>query len=436
MIARSQGEGRTFLFLQGPHGPFFGALARALAATGAVCLRVGFTMGDRAFWPRALPCLAHRDGDAGWPAHLAALVAAQGVTDLVLYGDTRPLHRAALDLARARGITAHVFEEGYLRPWWVSYERGGSNANSPLMDLPDAAFATVPPDAPVEAPDHWGDLRQHIFWGAAYHALVALGARAYPGYRPHRNIGVTAEAGLWLRQILRWPVAAWTRWARTRAVRRSARPWHLCLMQLDHDASYRAALPFPDTAAFIAHVVHGFAAGAPAHHLLVFKAHPLDDGRLPLADIIARTARQAGIADRVRFIPGGKLARLLDGARSAVTVSSTAAQAALFRGLPVRAFGRTIYTRPGLTSDQGITAFFASPQPPDPAAYAAFRSFLLTTSQLPGGYYSARGRRQLIRRLPDLMLAPDGPYARATSGLQGAAQRQHLAPVASAPAAR
>jgi capsular polysaccharide export protein len=420
-------DGRTFLFLQGPHGPFFGALARALTATGARCLRAGFTLGDRVFWPRALPYVAHRDSTADWPGHLAAILDREGVTDIVLYGDLRPLHAVALDLARARGLTVHVFEEGYLRPWWATYERGGANANSALMDLPEAALRAVPPDLRVEPPDHWGDLRQHIFWGAVHHGLVALAARAYPGYRPHRGVSVGAEARLWARRILRWPWLAAERALATRAVRRSARPWHLCLMQLDHDATYRAALPFADTAAFVAHVVQGFATGAPAHHLLVVKAHPLDDGRLPLSRVVQEAVRAAGVADRVRVVPGGRLSRLLDGATSAVTVSSTAAHAALFRGLPVLALGRAIYTRPGLTADQPTAAFFAAPHPPDRAAYMAFRAFLLATSQLPGGYYSARGRRQLLRRLPDLMLAREGPYARATAGHPGAAERQHLA---------
>jgi capsular polysaccharide export protein len=423
-------DGRTFLFLQGPHGPFFGALARALTATGARCLRAGFTLGDRVFWPRALPYVPHREGADAWPAHLAAILDREGVTDIVLYGDTRPLHAAALDLARTRGLTAHVFEEGYLRPWWATYERGGANANSVLMDLPDAVLRAVPTDPRVEPPDHWGDLRRHIFWGAVHHALVALGSRAYPGYRPHRGIGVGAEARLWATRILRWPWLAAERALATRAVRRSARPWHLCLMQLDHDASYRAALPFADTAAFVGHIVRAFAAGAPPHHLLVVKAHPLDDGRLPLRRLVRDAARAAGIGARVRIIPGGRLSRLLDGATSAVTVSSTAAHAALFRGLPVLALGRTVYSRPGLTSDQGATAFFAAPKPPDRTAYLAFRSFLLATSQLPGGFYSARGRRQLLRRLPDLMLAPHGPYDRSTLAKSGAAERQHLTPVA------
>ena len=41
---------RVFLLLQGPHGPFFHALARMLRAAGSTVWRVGFNAGDRAFW--------------------------------------------------------------------------------------------------------------------------------------------------------------------------------------------------------------------------------------------------------------------------------------------------------------------------------------------------------------------------------------------------
>lgn len=41
---------RVFLFLQGPHGPFFHALAKMLRVAGARVWRVGFNAGDRAFW--------------------------------------------------------------------------------------------------------------------------------------------------------------------------------------------------------------------------------------------------------------------------------------------------------------------------------------------------------------------------------------------------
>ncbi len=38
-----------------------------------------------------------------------------------------------------------------------------------------------------EAPAHWGDMRQHIFYGALYHFQVLVRNRAYAGFRPHRE---------------------------------------------------------------------------------------------------------------------------------------------------------------------------------------------------------------------------------------------------------
>mgnify|MGYP003138512366 FL=1 len=42
-------ENRSFLFLQGPHGPFFHRLGQMLRAAGADVWRVGFNQGDSAF---------------------------------------------------------------------------------------------------------------------------------------------------------------------------------------------------------------------------------------------------------------------------------------------------------------------------------------------------------------------------------------------------
>jgi hypothetical protein len=70
-------------------------------------------------------------------------------------------------------------------------------------------------------------------------------------------------------------------------------PYHLALLQLEHDASFRDHGPFASQSDFVETVIAGFAAGAPAHHHLVFKAHPLEDGRAPLQADIRRAARAA-----------------------------------------------------------------------------------------------------------------------------------------------
>jgi capsular polysaccharide export protein len=313
-----------------------------------------------------------------------------------------------------------------MRPWWSTYERAGANGRSPLMamDLADmrAALAHPAPDPPAPA-DRWGDLRQHMTWGALYHGAVLLGPR--PGLPSHRDLTVRQEFRLHLRRLLALPVHAVERHLATRRVLGSGLPFHLALLQLEHDPTFRDGSGLTSMTEFVARVIAGFAAGAPPHHRLVFKAHPLEDGRAALGPAIARLAREYGIAERVHFIRGGKLAWLMDRAQSAVTVNSTAAQQALWRGLPVRCLGRAVYAKPELVSDQPLPAFFAAPRRPDAMAYADFRRFLVETCQIRGGFYSARGRRLLLRRLVDLMLDPADPYARRTPG--DAATAQHLA---------
>ena len=41
---------RMFLFLQGPHGPFFSKLAGALESYGHTTCQIGFNQGDKIFW--------------------------------------------------------------------------------------------------------------------------------------------------------------------------------------------------------------------------------------------------------------------------------------------------------------------------------------------------------------------------------------------------
>ena len=54
------------------------------------------------------------------------------VTDLHVFGDWRPLHREAVLLARVRGIRVWAYEEGYLRPDYITMEQGGVNGLSSL----------------------------------------------------------------------------------------------------------------------------------------------------------------------------------------------------------------------------------------------------------------------------------------------------------------
>ena len=404
---------RVFLFLQGPHGPFFSALGRMLRASGAQVWRVGFNAGDQVFWRDRASFVPYQGTPEHWPEVLSDLIRDRGVTDIVLYGDTRPVHAQAVQVARACGLTVHVFEEGYLRPWWVTYERDGSNGNSRLMDMgvPEMRTALAQSDGPSPPPpSHWGDMRHHIYYGALYHWFVLFLNHRYRSFKPHRDLPVSKEFHLYFKRLALMPFHRIQRGLATLRVRRGGFPYHLVLLQLGHDSSVRSHSEFTCMSSFLEQVIAGFAKGAPAHHHLVIKEHPLENHREPLRRRARDYARAHGLADRVHYVPGGKLARLLDEAESAVTVNSTAGQQALWRGIPLKIFGRSVYDKPDFVSDQSTQTFFAAPKPPDSAAYRTYRKFLLETSQVPGGFYSHSGRRQLLRRAVDMMLLPKDPY--------------------------
>ena len=220
------------------------------------------------------------------------------------------------------------------------------------------------------------------------------------------------------------PVSFIRRGLATRRIQASGVPYHLVLLQLQHDSALQAHSPFANNAEFLDQVLCGFAQGAPGHHQLVVKAHPLEQNGAALSAMLKNLAEKHQIKDRLRYIEGGKLAKILRQARSAVTVNSTAGQQALWRGIPLKLFGDAVYAKAEFTSSQEISDFFAAPRRPDTQAYHMFRRYLLETSQIAGGFYSGKARRQLIRVVVDMMLSHQDPYEALASG--NAPPRQYL----------
>lgn len=431
-----EASGRVFLFLQGPHGPFIRRLAGRLVALGADVRRVAFNAADEAEWGAAGPLDRYNGKPGGYAAWLERYLAAHGITDLVLYGDSRPEHAMAITVAWPRGIVCHCLEEGYLRPHWVTYERGGNNGNSPLLAIPlDRMAAAIGEPPPLAAPpDGWGACGPHLWHSLRYHARLLLPSRHFSRQQSRRGMSLRREAVQYLCRLASLPLRRTQQRLRLRRLRRRGRPWHLVLLQLSFDASMQSYSPYRSSAAFARDCLAAFAAGAAPDDLLVFKSHPFEDDRERLGALIAREARRLGVAGRVVHLDGGNgLTAALEGACSVVTVNSTGAHQALCRGLPVAALGSAVYARPGLTSQQPLRAFFATPEPPDRPAYARFRQFLLRTSQIEGSFYSRAGIAALIERLPAVMLAHDDPYERVLNALSPVPPALALRPAAGQP---
>ena len=399
-------EGRVVLFLQGPPGAFFRRLAEHLESLGATCIKVRLNPGDF-FDTLGQRAVSYRGSFTAWPDWLRRFGTERGVTDLVFYGDCRPYHKVAADVLRRQGVRVHVFEEGYLRPRWITYERDGVNGNSKLISLPLSRIDKKALEG-VRTPDDTsvGDPMWPYIWkGLRYYAYNFFFCFLYPFYRGHRSQGLIEEAWYW---TFRWPILPRVKRrarARARAVLNAAKPIHLVLLQLNGDFQLREHSPFNSVTEFIELCIKTYAEAGIRDEPLVFKNHPLDIGHLNLDRFVRETARAHGVEDQCVFIDGGKLAKLLDLTKSVVAVNTTSCQQTIGRGIPTKVLGTAIYNHTGLTSDQTLQAFFQDPQPPDPELYGLFRRLLLVTSQINGNFSTAKGIDMTLEPLGRKMLA-------------------------------
>ena len=138
--------GKRVLLLQGPVGPFFWNLARDLRGQGAQVFKFNFNAGDWLFYPRGAQ--SYRGSLQGWPATLRAFMQAQAIDVVLVFGDCRPVHACVRDLCTQLGCALGVFEEGYLRPDYVTFEPFGVNGHSVFgQDLQEWLFARTLLDA-------------------------------------------------------------------------------------------------------------------------------------------------------------------------------------------------------------------------------------------------------------------------------------------------
>ncbi len=387
-------EAKALLFLQGPHGPFFRRLGDALADAGHRVYRINLNGGDRLDWgPGGID---YRGTGDDWPLFLDAFLRDHGITDVILYGDCRAVHRAAHGIAKLRGCRIHVFEEGYIRPDFLTLEREGVNGNSTLSDDPDwylAEAARLPP-APVfdgVPASFQRRARQTI----AYNVATVTGRLRFPFYRSHRPSGAWYEAIGW---IGRRVFSKGDRRQSEEAMRAIGdRPYFCLPMQLSSDHQIRTHSPFEDMTVAIAFVIRSFAAHAPADTLLVLKRHPLDADLVPYGRIIAREAERNGVGDRVFYLPEGDVTTLVERARGVVTVNSTTGTLALRKGIPTAVLGDAVYHMPRITYQGTLDAFWCNPVAPDMAVYDAFCRVLIDRCLVHGGYLSEEGLDVLVR---------------------------------------
>lgn len=397
---------RSFLFLQGPHGPFFKQLGRALRAQGHTVSRINFNPGDVLDWMgRGSYCYFGRPKN--FITYLDKFVLTHHVTDLVLYGDCRPLHKEAIQFFRDRGARVHIFEEGYIRPHWVTYEREGVNGHSSIKKLLESQNFIVPKKKAYFSTDLGHTTRNLIFYCLRYYAPQWAAFYTFPFARTHRKMASFPEAMLWVRRLLKLKRIKRKADKQTFEFLETQKPYFLLPLQLDSDYQIRVHSPFSSMLDAIWKIMDSFAQHASSEDVLVLKNHPLDVGCIPYAKEIERMAKDLRIEGRVIYIDGGPFHDLVKNAKAMVVINSTSGFQAMRHKVPTKVLGNAIYDLPGLAASQSFDDFWKEQDPIDISYYRSVREVLLNTCQINGSFYTKCGRHLLCRRLVELLPAEE-----------------------------
>lgn len=373
------------LMLQGPVGPFFDRLAHWLHQHGIASHRVVFQGGDEADC-QALTPIRYTGTLKDWPAQCQQLLEQHGIDCIVLFGQARAYHAAAIQVARNLGIAIVVLEEGYFRPGYVTIELDGVNGHSTTLQRYAWDPSAPGPAVQLSLPDNV----HGQFWTMARHAMrhywaMRQGRDRYPHYIHHRPDSVWHYSRYWM---ISWARKGWHyRRDHAHVKRLSGYPYYFVPLQHDGDSQLTLHSPFRENTHFITEVLESFADHAPAETQLVFRQHPMSRGSRGHGGFIRSLAQELGIGHRVDFLVEGHTPTLVRNALGVVLINSTVGLQTLLYKRPLKVMGSALFNRPGITAQEELDAFWTRLPLPEPRILDPFLQQLRHLTQLPCNVY-------------------------------------------------
>lgn len=379
---------KKILLLQGPVGGYFRYLHHRLVAAGHDVRRLVFNGGDIVF---ALGSSFEvvRPTDETYESAIERIVRDWPADVVILFGDERPIHRAAREAAAHLGVPVLCFEEGYLRPDYVTFELGGNNANSPLLATFDPEVAATPPQPVASLGNSTVAMARSAL---VYFIALRLSRPLFPRYAHHRERRLRSEFRYWTRAVARRLMARGhdEDFAR-RLESDDFPPFFMVALQVHDDLQLVRHGGGWVTRNFLQAVLDSFRRAAPEECHLVIKAHPLDVGYGHHKKNLRYMVEDSDLGGRVVFLQSGPLMPIVRHARGLVTINSTAGIAALDCKVPVLAFGNALYHAKGLAERPRtvaeVDAFWTDPPPVDTEKAIRFKAHVRRNALLPGSFY-------------------------------------------------
>ncbi len=368
-------------------GTFFRKLGHYFTQRGANIHTICFNAGDQLF---ALPqnCFLYQGTPSDWQNYIREFLKKYRIDTIFLFGNCRHYHKEATSAAKDAGAKVFVFEEGYVRPHFITLEKNGVNGDSAIPDNPHF-YAEIDVTEPVH--EHNVD---NSYWKMASQAMLytltsKIRQGAFPYYHHHRQLSLLRELFYGTRSWYRKAKYSFTERSFAKLFQGKLKNCYFFIpLQTRTDFQLREYSKYNNIEEFIDEILDSFYRHSPADMYLVIKHHPLERGMPTQTDYIRQQSCKYGILDRVLITHDIHLPTCLKHARGTVTINSTVGFSSLFHETPTKTLGKAIYDIEGLTcKNVSLDEFWKNPTKPDRELFLKFRNYVISTTQLNGGFY-------------------------------------------------
>ena len=383
---------KNILLLQGPMGSFFNRLDKRFQKAGAYTFRIGLNAGDELFSKKKNFTSFKLKPDK-WEYFIQKYYIKNSINTVFIFGDCRFYQKIASKVAKALNIDVYVFEEGYIRPNFVTLEKYGVNAFS---QIPRKTSFYKNFKVTKKLQKEMGKVKKFNFTfyklaaeAIAYYIISSIFRAKYPNYVHHRCFSVKEEFRVGCTNFFRKQRNRVTEWGMNKEfMTKYHKKYFFVPLQTYGDFQILEHSTFNTIEHFIAEIITSFTNNASKESYIVFKHHPVDRGKKDYTQFIMAISKMLGVENRVLIVWDTHLPTMLKNAIGTIVVNSTVGLSSLYHNTPTLCLGNAIYDIKGLTSKgMGLNEFWQGYKEVDSKLFQKFRAYLISTTQVNDSFY-------------------------------------------------
>ena len=378
---------KNYLLLQGPRGFFFYKLGKYLQRLGKTVYKINLNGGDLITYPIFRNVYNYRDKLENFEEYLKNFISNKKIEIVLLYGDYKVYHRIAVKVCKELNIPLYVFEEGYIRPYYITLEKYGINGFSDLPKDPEFYRKLCSIEIEEDLPVNFSYLKQTLS-RAIHYIFLELLWWYFPNYVFTKNYRPYLPwIFCWIRGLIRKPLYLYKEKPLFKKILKLRKKYFLVVLQVHNDSQIHLHSDYKSVEEFIIDVMHSFSKHAKLENYLVIKHHPMDRGFKNYKRLIDNLSERLNLRGRVFYIHDMRLPILIKGSLGVITINSTVGLQALYHNVPVKVMGRAVYDIQGLTFQGHLEDFWKNPGQVDRELYKKFRAYVIKTRQLNGSFW-------------------------------------------------